>query len=306
MAVAIAAAGWLAAPAVAAWQLIGTSFSSIAYNQGIAFDRAQGNFFFDGVSSTTNSGLYRTDTQLTLQAARIAVIPPTAEGYNHMGDLTFDPGRRSFSAARVLLPLECYYPNNGGNTCGTGAIGVADPVSLRFRYYVNLDRSQIQKAMWAEISPDGRWIWTSSGTHLLAYSAASVNPATAARQRAGTAGGIIGKDLGAVLPSGGVTGAAFYVDPQSGEPRLFLSLNLGAQFEVVSYRTSSTPDGSPTLIGATAKREITVTKSFNNDEPEGLAITGASNRSLPLGGVLHWQMLPAIPFYSSILNFTPN
>ena len=36
------------------------------------------------------------------------------------------------------------------------AIGVADPVSLRFRNYVNLGTTQIQNAMWAEISPDCR------------------------------------------------------------------------------------------------------------------------------------------------------
>jgi hypothetical protein len=206
----------------------------------------------------------------------------------------------------VLLPLECYYPNQGGNTCGTGAIGVASPASLRFLYYVNLDRSQIQKAMWDELSPDGRWIWTSSGTHLLAYPSASVNAATAAAQRAGAIGGIIGKDLGPVLPSSGVTGAAFYTDPTSGVPQLLLSLNLGASFEVVSYPTGVAPDGSPILLSTSPTTEIALTKSFNDSEPEGLAVTGPVNSLYPLSGVLHWQMLPAIPLYSSILNYAPN
>ena len=30
--------------------------------------------------------------------------------------------------------------------------------------------------MWAEVSPDGRWLWTSSGTDLLAYDASASSP----------------------------------------------------------------------------------------------------------------------------------
>ena len=70
----------------------------------------------------------------------------------------------------MLLPMECYTPGVGnGNTCGTGAFGVADPATLAFRYYVKLDPADIPKAMWAETSPDGSLIWTSSGNDLLAY-----------------------------------------------------------------------------------------------------------------------------------------
>jgi hypothetical protein len=312
VAVVLAVVVWSPAPALAAWQLTGTTYTSIAYNQGMAFDRTPGVFFFDGVSSTTNSGLYRTDGALSLQAARLFVIPPTAEGYNHAGDLSFDPRTPGPSASadgahlagRLLLPLECYYPSNGGNTCGSGAFGVADPSSLQFLYYVNLDRTQIQKAMWDEISPDGRWIWTSSGADLLAYSAAGVNPVVAAHQRAGTAGGIVGKDLGAVLPSPNVTGATFGTDGSS--RRLFLSLNLESSFEVISYQTGVAADGTPTIVNPTPQVEITVPKSFNDNEPEGLAITGSRGGAYPLGGALHWQMLPAIPLWSSILNYVPN
>jgi hypothetical protein len=305
MALMMTLAAWSAATAVAKWQLHTTTRSSIAFNQGITFDQARGKFFFDGVSSTTTSGVYRTNSHLLVQAARIFAIPKTVEGYNHAGDLSFDAGTQSLSARRVLLPLECYYPSSGGNTCGSGAIGIVDPTTLRFRYYVNLDRSQIQKAMWAEISPDGRWIWTSSGTHLIAYRSADVNSATAARQRAGTATGIVGKDLGPVLPSSSVTGASFYVDRHSAVPRLLLSLNLGAYFQVVSYGTNFSR-GYPTLLSATPRVEITVPKSLSDEEPEGLAVTGPTRGSYPLGGVLHWQMLPAIPLYSRILNYTPN
>ena len=283
-------AGWGAPSALAAWRLDSITNTSIAYNQGVTFDRAGRSYFFDGVSSATNSGLYRTGPSLSQQAARYFELPATAEGYNHTGDLSFDPIGR-----RVVLPLECYYPGAGGNTCGSGAIGIADPVSLAFRYYVSLDRSQIQKAMWAEIDPAGRWIWTSSDTHLLAYRARDVTQATAAGQRAGTVGAISGTDLGAVLPTGSVTGAAFYPAKRPG--RLFLSLNRGTSFEVVSFRVRSAPDGSPTLADATPRHEVTVARSFDNDEPEGLAVSG---------GVLHWQMLPAIRLYSRLLDFTPD
>ena len=292
-------AGWGAAPALAGWRHADTTTASIAYNNGLTFDPAGGSFFFDGVSSITNSGLYRTNAKLAVAAANPAVIPATREGYNHTGDLSFDPVGR-----RVLLPLECYYPASGGNTCGVGAIGVADPVTLRFLYYVNLDPAQIKKAMWAEISPDGRWIWTSSGTHLLAYPASAVNRTIADRQRAGALGGIVGQDLGAVLPATGVTGATFYQDALTRTPRLLLSLNRGTYFEVVSYQTSA----GDRLLSTAPSTEIAVQRSALDAEPEGLAVTGAGHTVNPLGGVLHWLMLPAITpssLYSRILSYQP-
>ena len=299
---AVAVAGWGPAPALAGWRPSAVTTTSIAYNQGITFDAAHGEFFLDGVSSLTNSGLYRTDSRLVQMGANIAVLPPTREGYNHAGDLSYDP-----VGHRVLLPLECYYLASGGNTCGVGAIGVADPASLRFLYYVSLDPAQIQKAMWAEISPDGRWIWTSSGTHLLVYRAAAVSAAAAARQRAGTLGALTGKDLGPVLPVSGVTGAAFYQDVFTRVPRLLLALNRGTYSEVVSYATGTARDGSPTLVGDPSS-EITVPRSSSNDESEGLAVTGAGLAQNPLGGVLDWQMLPVITatsLHGRILSYRP-
>jgi hypothetical protein len=301
-AIASVAIGWGTDPALAEWRPATATKTSIAYNNGVTFDQARGNFFFDGVSSTTNSGLYRTNSTLAQTAAAPAVIPSTAEGYNHVGDLSFDPFSR-----RLLLPLECYYPNRGGNTCRTGAIGVVDPVTLRFRYYVNLARSQITKAMWDEISPDGGWIWTSSGTHLLAYRAASINPSTARRQRQGKNHGILGIDLGSVLPSSGVTGATFFQDPRTGIVRLLLSLNLGTRFEVVSLGTA-TGSGRPRLLNPHATTIIKMARSALNDEPEGLAVTPRSGGRYPLGGQLHWQMLPTIThstIFSRILSFVP-
>ncbi|HET6869676.1 MAG TPA: PASTA domain-containing protein [Solirubrobacteraceae bacterium] len=285
-------AGWLAAPALADWKLNSTSTTSVAYNQGMTFDGV-GSFYFDGVSSTSNSAIYRTSSSLSRTGSNTAVIPATKEGYNHAGDLSFDP-----SQGRLLLPLECYYPNSTpSNTCGSGAFGVVDPKTLAFQYYVRLWTPQIQKAMWDEISPDGRWIWTSSGTHLLAYNAANVNQQTADNQRAGVWGGLGGTDLGSVLPTSNVTGAAFYAG------RLFLALDRGTYFQVVSYGVGSASDGSPTLLSATPTVEITVTKSSSNSESEGLTATAALNGSYPLGGLLHWQMLPSIKLYSRILNY---
>ena len=62
----------------------------------------------------------------------------------------------------MLLPLECFLLFFG-NTCKTGSIGVADPETLAWRYYVKLDKAFIDKAMWAEVSPNGQ-LWTSSGS----------------------------------------------------------------------------------------------------------------------------------------------
>jgi hypothetical protein len=104
----MAIAGWCAAPALAGWRSSTTTTASIAYNQGIAVDQTRSNFFFDGVSSTTNSGLYRTDAKLAQTAANTAVIPATKEGYNHAGDLSFDMVGR-----RVLL------------RCATGSVSTA-------------------------------------------------------------------------------------------------------------------------------------------------------------------------------------
>src|SRR4029079_1102339 len=95
------------------------------------------------------------------------------EGYNHIGDPTWKPG----DGGRVILPMECYDPASGQNTCNKGAFGVADPATLAFRYYVNLDPAEIPKAMWAETSPDGKLIWTSSGNDLLAYRTSDVTQA---------------------------------------------------------------------------------------------------------------------------------
>ena len=158
--------------------------------------------------------------------------------------------------------------------------------------------------MWDEITPDGAWIFTSSGTHLLAYGGADINKQRADYQLQGVWGGLGGTDFGAVLPTSNVSGAAFYV--VSGVLRLFLALNQGTQFQVISYGIGTASDGTPVLLSSTPTTEITVTKSSANNEPEGLAITGLFNGSYPLGGMLHWQMLPSSKLYIRILNYLPN
>ena len=158
------------------WTETGHSPISFTYYQGVTSDTG-GRFYFDGIFV----GLYRADRDLKEQARQDEEIPPAVfatEGYNHIGDLTWDAGE----GGRVLLPLECYYPNRPGdaNSCHTGSIGVADPETLQWRYYVKLDPAEIPKAMWAEVSPDGSLLWTSVGNDLLAYSTADITSARAA------------------------------------------------------------------------------------------------------------------------------
>jgi hypothetical protein len=131
------------------WRETGRSALPLYDYQGIT-SGPDGSFWFDGV----HVGLYRTDSQLRETGRNDDAIPPDVhlrEHYNHIGDLSWD-GREG---GRILLPLECYYPP-AGNTCNTGSFGVADPGTLRWRYYVKLDPAEIAKAMWVEVSPAGR------------------------------------------------------------------------------------------------------------------------------------------------------
>jgi hypothetical protein len=253
----------------------------LTYYQGIS--SSPGRLYFDGIEA----GLYRTDRRLAQRAARPLEIPPAvtaAVGFNHIGDITWDARQ----GGRVLLPLECYTPGaaNGGNTCGWGAIGVADPTTLAWRYAVKLDRAQIAKAMWAEVSPDGQRLWTSAGRDLLAYRTADVS------RRHALPGGrpirAVRRLRGAVPPTG-VTGAAFY------HGRLLLAGQSGTLFEVWSVNV------------ATGRRRLEIQRRING-ESEGLDVVDA------LGGVLHWIVTPFDPagrpptypgLQNVLLNFLP-
>jgi hypothetical protein len=62
------------------------------------------------------------------------------------------------------------------------------------------------------------------------------------------------------------------------------------------------------LLRASPRTEIRVIRSRLNNESEGLAVTGGANTVHPLGGLLHWQMLPVITpssLFSRILSYQP-
>jgi hypothetical protein len=263
------------APAGAAdlWTQTGQSFTSVDYWQGITFDPGARSFYFDGPAE----GVWRTDASLRQTAGRSTGIPPAvtaAQGWNHLGDLTFDAGRDM-----LLVPLECYYPGlPDANTCHTGGVGVIDPSTLAWRYFVKF--SGIAKAMWVEESPDGKWLWTSSGTDLLGYDATQVAAAGATIAPS--------KHLVAILPASGVSGATFVGG------RLYLAFDRGSYEQVQSAAVDPTTGD----IVKPWRTEIQRTKSFGLYETEGLAGAAA------LGGTLHWQIQPEIPLYTRILHFT--
>jgi hypothetical protein len=261
LAVAVAA---LPAAAIGAdpgrWRGTGVSRIPLVYYQGVASDPDR-RLWFDGVFV----GLYRTDDRLRERARNDAAIPPLVtarEGYNHVGDITWD----AREGGRILLPLECFYPGRAGgaNSCGTGSIAVADPDSLRWRYYVKLDPAEIAKAMWAEVSPDGRLVWTSAGGDLLAYRTADLARARAAP---GAAPIRAARRLAGVVPPAGVTGAAFYGD------RLLLAGQDDTRFQVWSVDL------------AAGHRRLEIERRIVG-ESEGLDVIDA------LGGVLHWIVTP--------------
>jgi hypothetical protein len=214
----------------------------IEYFQGLTHDRA-GARFFDGVVA----GLYRTDARLR-ERARVADALPAGvratHGFNHIGDITWDRGE----GGRLILPLECFTPGapNGGNACGQGGLGVADTATLAFRYVVPLDPRDIAKAMWAEVSPDGALVWTSSGPDLIAYRTADVNAANAlagVRIRPAVR-------LRRAVPSSGITGAAFLrgrlllAGQATGPLRIWsVDVHTGARRRLASLRIAGESEG---------------------------------------------------------------
>jgi hypothetical protein len=253
-----------AAPAGAAdpgkWLLTGASSVPANYWQGLTTDPQESQIFFIGVFQ----GMWRTTPALHQTAGVSQEIPSSvtqSEGYNHIGDPTWNPG----DGGRVILPMECYSPVSG-NTCGHGAFGVADPSTLAFRYYVNLDPSEIPKAMWAETSPDGKLIWTSSGNDLLAYRTSDV---TAANQ--GPSGPAIHsvRRLQNAVPPSGITGAVF-----GAHGRLYLAGEDNGAFQVWGVNT------------ANGARQLELEMHICG-ESEGLDVIPT------LGGTLHWLISPS-------------
>jgi hypothetical protein len=244
------------------WVETGNSAVPLEYFQGVTSDRHR-NLYFDGPFT----GLYRTDSNLVEQARNFNVIPPDVnqrEGYNHIGDITWDRHEHG----RILLPLECFFPFLG-NFCHTGSIGVADPETVQWRYYVKLDPAFIDKAMFAEVSPNGKLLWTSNGGlngghDLLAYDVSEITPANAAPDGPLLKPVIVLPDA---VPPNGITGATFYRN------RLLVANQNRTLFEVWSIDLR---DGS---------RRLEIQKQVLG-ESEGLDIVNA------LGGKLHWLIAP--------------
>jgi hypothetical protein len=236
-----------------------------AYNQGLAA-LPNGAFAFSGTFA-----LFRTGADLRQTARLEPAIPEDvgrAEGYNHIGDIAYDPGE----GGRLLLPLECYTVSGPTrNPCGTGSFGVADPNTLQWRYHVKLDPAFIKKAMWVERSPDGALLWTQAGRDLLAYRTAEV---VAQNQTTLTPEGPRGialrpaRRLRGVAPDG-YTGAAFY------RGRLYGAVDRPGLVEVWSHDLR--PRG---------RRRLEVRRPIVG-ESEGLT---AARRG---GGVLQWLVTPA-------------
>ena len=250
--------------------LTGASSVPLTYWQGLTSDPGERNLYFVGVFE----GLWRTTPSLRQTAGVPAAIPASvkaAEGYNHIGDPTWNPRE----GGRVLLPLECFTPGVG-NTCGTGSFGVADPATLAFRYYVKLDPAEIPKAMCAESSPDGSLIWTSSGNDLLAYRSRDVSEAN--RAPSGPLIRPVRRLIGAVPPSG-VTGAVFR------HRRLLLAGEANGTYQVWGINTD------------TGGRRLELEMSICG-ESEGLDVIRT------LGGKLHWLIAPFDP--GCTLTFGPS
>jgi hypothetical protein len=252
------------------WLLTGATSVPNNYWQGLTSDPSESSAYFVGIFE----GLWRTGPALTPTGGVPSAIPPAvkaAEGYNHIGDPTWN----SREGGRVVLPLECFSPGVG-NTCGTGSLGIADPSTLGFRYYVKLDPAEIPKAMWAETSPDGSLIWTSSGNDLLAYRSSAVSSAN----RAPSGPLLRAADrLRAAVPPSGVTGAVFQRD------RLLLAGESDGTYQVWAVDPR---DGSRRL-----ELELEIC-----GESEGL------DTIRTLGGELHWLIAPFDPGCS--LTFGPS
>jgi hypothetical protein len=287
---AILAAALLAPVAHAAdpgrWTETGRSTIPLYYYQGVASDPAK-RLFFNGVYT----GLYRTDPLLGETARNDDVIPPDVharEQYNHIGDIAWD----AREGGRILLPLECYYPraapgqDDPNNTCNTGSFGVADPETLRWRYYVKIDPAAMAKAMWVAVSPDGKLAWSGIGKDLFAFSMDDISQANAAPAAPPIKPVRVLKNA---RPPSGITGAAFYKGK-------FYAAGQDAPegFQVWSIDLE------------TGERQLEIERDIVG-ESEGIDFFEG------LGGSLHWMIQPynqeSVPTYGvsngTILHFVP-
>lgn len=254
----VAAAALSATPAAHAadpgrWKLAKARAIPIAYSQGVT---AAGSTAF---AFSSNQIIFSTARTLEQRRENTQILPTdvvSAEGYDHIGDLTYDRAE----GGRLLLPLECYRFDapNGGNHCGTGSIGVASPTTLDWRYYVKLDPRDIKKAMWAEISPDGRSLWTQAGRDLLRYRTADVTAQQTAPIRPV-------QTLKGAASLGQYTGAAFH------RGRLLAAVGRRNSLQVWSIDVR------------TGRKRLEISRRILG-ESEGLAVVGRR---------LAWTIMPA-------------
>jgi hypothetical protein len=239
------------------WAQTAQSTLPLYWYQGITAD-PHGALYGDGVYT----GLYRADAALTENGENFDVIPPdvhASEHFDHIGDISWDPAE----GGRILLPMECYYPvpTTDGNPCGQGGIGVADPATLQWRYYVKPDPAAMKKVMWIESSPNGKTLWSVDDRDLIAFHASDVSPENAGRTIEPF------KRLRGAVPPAGSTGAAFVGN------EFFIASQDGDTFQVWSIdleKNVRTLEIEKTIVG----------------ESEGLVAASLK------GGTLHWLIQP--------------
>lgn len=291
------------------WKLVSTTTVPIQYFQGMT--QGGGHFYFDGI----DNGLYVTDDHLAQLAAVTPAIPASvtaADKYNHVGAI----GYSARDGGEVLLPMECYDTSTSVNCADTGAVGVAAPVSLDWRFEVRLDPSL--KVMWLAVTPSDKLLWTSNGDDLQAFSMADISAA-----HAWPAHGAVHPvtTLHDALPPSGVTGGTFY------DGRLFLAGSVGDDFEVwsvdtatgsrrleISMRLSGESEGLDAyVLGSGTPTAVTACRTTPCLRVGAHGAVGSSTvADNDFSGVLHWMVMPitsgnATPSYAqpTILSFDP-
>jgi hypothetical protein len=282
------------------WKIVSATSMRIFYYQGMTHDN-KGHLFFDGI----DNGLWKTDTSFNQLGGSTPYIPADVaarDKYNHIGAITYSASKG------VLLPMECY---NGTNCANTGAIGVADPTTLAWKYEVKLDAATIKKAMWAAASPDGSLLWTSSNQNLLAYKMSGISPAHSWPAHPAIKPVKILKNA---VPPSGVDGGAFY------QGRLYLAGTVGNVHQVWSINVSNGSrrlEISRTIIGEQEGIDFLSIDggavhpvALCSDPSCGAAASHETSNSF--GGVLHLMVQPipdgkTPPTYAepTLLSFSP-
>jgi hypothetical protein len=273
--VAGAAPALAAPPALAAdpglWVLTSTKTIPAYFRQGLASDPSQ-NVFFSG----SFAGIYRT-RNLVEKARNTTPIPPDvakSEQYNHIGDISWDAGE----GGRLLLPLEGYAPFGTDHNPGkTGAVGVMDPTTLKWRYYVKLDPAEVEKAMWFATDAARGLLWTIRDSDLLAYNLSDINPANAA-----PSGPVLhaSRRLVGVVPNG--AGGAVVLGG-----RIYLSTQAPGVNQIISVDPN------------------TGSSQVEFERPGDLEVEGMESGPY-LGGLLHWELVPGGGLSNTqLLNLVP-